>query len=315
MSFLTPLFLIGGLALAGPILFHLIRRTTRERTTFSSLMFLQPSPPRLSKRSRIEHWLLLLLRCLALALLAIGFARPFLKQAPLVDPTSAQPRRTVVLVDTSASMRRAGLWNAAKDRALAVVRRASPSDQLAVFTFDRRAVPLISFEEWNHAAAADRAGMVSARLDATAPNWSGTHLGTALITAAEALAETDGKAAATGPREIVLVSDMQAGSRLDALQAYEWPKGVALSVEPVRASNVGNAGLQLVAEAADATPTASANVRVRVTNSSDSKREQFKVGWMRAEGGATLRARRSMCMCRQDRAALQSCRSRKARPD
>ena len=36
-------------------------------------------------------------------------------------------------------------------------------------------------------------------------------------------------------REIVLVSDLQAGSRLDALQAYEWPKGVELIVEPVKA--------------------------------------------------------------------------------
>ena len=70
MSFLTPLFLLGGLALALPVIFHLIRRTTRERTVFSSLMFLLPTPPRLTKRSRLEHWLLLLLRCLALALLA-----------------------------------------------------------------------------------------------------------------------------------------------------------------------------------------------------------------------------------------------------
>ena len=46
MNFLTPLFLLGGLAIAGPIVFHLIRRTTRERRVFSSLMFLLPTPPR-----------------------------------------------------------------------------------------------------------------------------------------------------------------------------------------------------------------------------------------------------------------------------
>ena len=28
MSFLTPLFLVGGLAIALPVVFHLIRRTT-----------------------------------------------------------------------------------------------------------------------------------------------------------------------------------------------------------------------------------------------------------------------------------------------
>ncbi len=59
MSFLTPLFLLGGLAIAGPILFHLIRRNTRERFTFSSLMFLRPEPPRLTRKSRLEDILLL----------------------------------------------------------------------------------------------------------------------------------------------------------------------------------------------------------------------------------------------------------------
>ena len=284
MSFLAPLFLLGGIALAAPVIFHLIRRTTRERTTFSSLMFLLPSAPRLSRRSRLEHWLLLLLRCLALALLALGFARPFFKQAPLLDPTSAQPKRVVVLVDVSASMRRAGLWSAAKERVAAVIHRAAAADQVAVLTFDRRATTLVSLDEWNRAAPGDRAGLVTSRLDAVTPGWAGTHLGNALITAAEALAETDGKAPSTGPREIVLVSDLQAGSRLDTLQAYEWPKGVALVVEPLKARNVTNAGGQLVADSTDSAAAVGAAVRVRVTNSAESQREQFKLGWMRNEG-------------------------------
>src|SRR5690349_17060648 len=116
MSFLAPLFFIGGAAIAGPIIFHLVRRATREKTVFSSLMFLLPSPPKLSKRHRLEHILLLILRCLALALLAFGFSRPFLRQSPIDDPTSAQPKRTVILVDTSASMRRSGVWAAARSR-------------------------------------------------------------------------------------------------------------------------------------------------------------------------------------------------------
>src|SRR6266542_657688 len=36
MSFLAPLFLLGAAALALPVLFHLIRRTSREKITFSS---------------------------------------------------------------------------------------------------------------------------------------------------------------------------------------------------------------------------------------------------------------------------------------
>ncbi len=282
MNFLAPLFLLGGLALAAPIVFHLVRRTTKERVAFSSLMFLQPSPPRISRRHKLEHILLLILRCAALALLALGFARPFLKQPPVDDPTAAQPRRTVMLVDTSASMRRDGVWAAARAKAEETLRRAAPVDQVSVFSFDQRAVPLVSFEDWNRAAPADRVAFATGRLAALSPSWSGTHLGNALVTAAEALAENEDGKNTPGPRGIVLISDLQAGSRLDALQAYEWPKGVELTLEPIKARNPTNAGVQFVADGPDSPRAADAPVRVRVTNAAESKREQFKLGWSKA---------------------------------
>src|SRR5438876_3043891 len=83
MSFLAPLFLLGALAVALPVVFHLIRRTSKEKITFSSLMFLQPTPPRVTRRNRLENIFLLFLRCLVLCFLALGFARPFL-QKPMV---------------------------------------------------------------------------------------------------------------------------------------------------------------------------------------------------------------------------------------
>jgi hypothetical protein len=286
MNFLAPFFLLGGLAIAGPIIYHLVRRATREKTRFSSLMFLLPSPPKLSKRHRLEHILLLILRCAALALLAFGFARPFIRQSPINDPTAAQPKRVVLLVDTSASMRRDGLWAAAKARAEVVLRRAGPADQIAVFPFDKKAAPLVSFEDWNRTAPTDRVAFVVGRLGGISPTWSGTHLGNALVTAAEALGENEDGKATPGPREIVLISDLQTGSRLDTLQAYEWPKGIELIVEPVKARNPTNAGVQLVADGPDSTRAIDAPIRVRVTNATDSKREQFKLGWTRPSAAA-----------------------------
>jgi hypothetical protein len=106
MSFLTPLFLLGALAIALPVVFHLIRRTSREKMPFSSLMFLLPTPPRVTRRSRLENVFLLILRCLVLCLLALGFARPFLQTPVVADPQSAAGKKIVVLEDTSASMRR-----------------------------------------------------------------------------------------------------------------------------------------------------------------------------------------------------------------
>src|SRR5437870_7368107 len=117
MSFLAPLFLLGGLALALPVLFHLIRRTSREKTVFSSLMFLMPTPPRVTRRSRLENIFLLILRSLVLCLLAVGFARPLIQKPLPPDPKAGAAKRILILLDISASMRRGSLWPEARAKA------------------------------------------------------------------------------------------------------------------------------------------------------------------------------------------------------
>jgi hypothetical protein len=282
MSFLTPFFLFGALAIAAPLIYHLIKRTTRERTIFSSLMFLLPSPPRLSRKNKLEDLLLLLLRCLALGLLAFGFGRPFFRNTAAVEPTTGQTRRVVVLVDRSASMRRAGVWTEAADRVLAQVRAASPADQLAVYGFSHQAAALVSFEEWRNTPASGRTDKVAAALGGTGPDWGDTRLGTALITAAEALADATKDEPVAAIRQIVLISDLQSGADISALQSFDWPKGVQLKIESIKARNATNAGLQLLVEAPDAAaaPTAAA-VRVRISNAADSAKDNFQVGWTR----------------------------------
>ena len=81
MSFLTPLYILGMAAIAAPIVFHLIRRTPKGVVPFSTLMFVTATPPRLTRRSRVDQLLLLLLRALVVLLLALAFARPFWRQA------------------------------------------------------------------------------------------------------------------------------------------------------------------------------------------------------------------------------------------
>src|SRR5437588_8847308 len=136
MNFLAPLFALGVLAVVGPILFHLIRRTTREVTPFSTLMFLTPTPPRVTKRSRMENLWLLLLRCVVIALLALAFARPFLARPASSLPLPAGAgKRSVILIDTSASMRRENLWPEARRKAGDFLRNAAPADEVAVIAF------------------------------------------------------------------------------------------------------------------------------------------------------------------------------------
>jgi hypothetical protein len=143
MSLLTPLYILGLSAIVAPIVLHLIRRSPRGEVPFSSLMFLSPTPPSVTRRSRLDHWLLLLLRATALALLAFAFARPFLRQAALRDNGEVPRRRIALLIDTSASMRRGDLWSQAKAKASRVIADCQPTDQLALFSFDVAARPLL----------------------------------------------------------------------------------------------------------------------------------------------------------------------------
>ncbi|MCH8924016.1 MAG: BatA domain-containing protein, partial [Planctomycetes bacterium] len=57
MSVLFWAFLAGTAAVGFPLVFHLIRRAPSGRREFSSLMFLKTSPPRLTRRSRLDHLL------------------------------------------------------------------------------------------------------------------------------------------------------------------------------------------------------------------------------------------------------------------
>lgn len=282
MSFLAPLFLLGALAIGLPVIFHLIRRTTRERTLFSSLLLLRPTPPRLTRRSRIEHWLLLALRCAAICLLALAFARPFLRsQAGAPDTTGG--RRTLILVDSSASMRRANLWADARQKVDAVVRSARPGDQISLATFDLSLHPLVTFEQWNSTPANERAALVGTRLATSSPGWLGTHLGNSLISAAELMSDNRTSGAAV-PNQIVVVTDLHEGCRLDGLQGYVWPRETEVSVEVLKPAHRGNAGLALVTERDDLSAKTTPETRVRVMNDSTSTREQFMLGWGNKEG-------------------------------
>ncbi len=287
MSFLAPLFLLGALAVAAPIIFHLIRRTTRDRVRFSSLMFLQPTPPRLTKRSRIEHWLLLLLRAAALALLALAFARPFWKSVLPPAPATAAGGRTAVLIDVSASMRRDGLWAEAADKTRAAIRDAARAHDIALLAFDRATQTVLGFDDWRSMDPAARETEAEARLAALEPTWIGTDLASALMTAAEVLVEGD-TAGIGAPRRLIVVSDLQEGSRLDSIQSYDWPKGVELTLVPVVPKTPGNAGLQLAAGAGESTAAAATGgengVRLRVFNAADSPGESFQIGWATEAG-------------------------------
>jgi hypothetical protein len=272
MSFLTPLYLLGALAVALPIIAHLIRRTPPRRREFSSVMFLTPSLPKVTRRSRIEHWSLLCLRTLVILLLAFAFSRP-LWRTPAVSDESAAGKWAAVLLDTSASMRRSGVWDEALRSLESQLGEFGPADRVGVFTFDSAPHLVWSWEAWTSQDPAQRVAAVKGALSGTTPTWHATDLSQALITAAESLENETGSESRAAPREIVIVTDLQAGSMLNALHGYAWPENIPLRVVRVGIdASADNAGLQ-PAVASDGT------VRVRVTNAAGASAEAFQLRW------------------------------------
>jgi hypothetical protein len=281
MNLLYPLFLAGIAAVALPILLHMIRRHTRRRVTFSSLMFLRATLPRFRSRSRLEHVPLLLLRCMALCLLAFAFARPFLLRPASTSPAQSG-QHMVLLIDTSASMRRAGMWAQALDEAKSVLASAGPADRACVMSFDQGARTLIGFEQWETRDPAQRASLAVQEISKLSPGWASTDLGHALVAAAEALEddETNDGEQPRADRRIVLVSDLQQGSKLDALLAYEWPQQTELVVKTIPCPGATNASLQWVASRDSLAPSRGDDPpSIRVTNSPDATNDRFQLRW------------------------------------
>lgn len=93
---INPLWLLGLLAASIPVVIHLLHRSRAPKLLFSTLRFLRLAVERTRRKRRIENLLVLLLRTLLLALLAIGLAGPVIKGSGSAS--------ILVVLDNSASM-------------------------------------------------------------------------------------------------------------------------------------------------------------------------------------------------------------------
>jgi len=281
MSFLAPLYLLGIATIAGPIVFHLIRRTPRGQMLFSSLMFLSPSPPRLTRRSRIDNLLLLLLRIAALILLALAFSRPFMRQAAQLNVSGIAGNRVAILLDTSASMQREDLWQQAVAQAERSINELEPTDDVALISFDNEVKVVVSFEATAELEPREKKILLRDSLGELKPSFQSTDIPLALSTTADMLdVSTKGESDQLDPSlQIVLISDAQRGSGLDYLQDYRWPESVRVSMKRIEPDSTSNASLRLVNVAQSVSVDESNRRRVRVNNAEDSNAQQFDVQW------------------------------------
>ena len=150
-----------------------------------------------------------------------------------------------------------------------------------MLAFDRTSRPVLSFRESASQEPGPRKAVALARIDELRPTWNATDLGQALIGAIAAIEDIADKSERAGrmPRRIVLISDLQQGSRLEALGEFEWPRDVELEVKTV-SDDSSNAGLQRLADPVELrTVAADREPRVRVFNDAESRREKFTLQW------------------------------------
>jgi|GEM_PF-850863 len=259
----------GFAALAVPIIIHLWQRRKVIQVKFSTLRFLKVVAAKTSRSAKIENLLLLLLRCLVVALVAWAAMRPVLSSRSTKLIGGNVPRSVVLIVDDSMSMNyRAGedtRLEKAKREAMAVLDDLKEGDEVAVLAVNDRVQLLIPELSVDHAKAREQ-------VNAIQPTEFRTDLGAGLREARKALAKTT-----HGDRQIFLFTDSQeSGWQFDHPAVFDdaWkqmaPKLVVVRPDDISAVNAAVTNVRFD------TPFAASGSMVRgvatVENSSDAPR-------------------------------------------
>src|SRR5688572_17810186 len=134
VSFLAPAFLLLAAAAAIPLLVHLLRRRMDQRVDFPAARYLARAERENSRKLRLRNLLLMMLRVLAVLLVAAAAARPVGRLAG----TGHAPTAVALVLDNSlsTSVIRDGrpLLEQLKDAARDVINTGAPADQFWLVT-------------------------------------------------------------------------------------------------------------------------------------------------------------------------------------
>lgn len=119
MGFLQPLALIGLPLIALPIIIHLINQYRHRTIPWAAMMFLMHAKRMSRGMARLRHFLILLMRVLAVATLIFVVSRP-LSGGWLGSIGMGRPDATLILLDRSPSMGRQDLQTGQSKRSAAL---------------------------------------------------------------------------------------------------------------------------------------------------------------------------------------------------
>jgi hypothetical protein len=263
--------LAGGLLATLPIFLHLLRRTPAVRAPFSVVRFLTPVLPVTTRRSRLQHWPLMLLRMLAVVLIGLAFSRPFQRQTIQQTATDSAGRRIAILLDGSASMRRDGLREALQTTLKQIADDLQPDDLVSITRYSSVSQPLVTASEWQQADPGSRQTLIDRAIESYEPDWQSTNTGKAMLEAAEEIARERLATSDRSERRVIVITDFQEGSQLDALRSGSWPDNVTSDLRIVSPTQQGNAGLSLAED------RRTGRIRVRLTNAGDASVGQYQL--------------------------------------
>lgn len=238
--FLTPLFLAGLALVAVPWLIHRMRRHERNPIAFSSLIFVPKVDKEVIQRRKLQHLLLMLMRMIALALLALAFARPFLPVAGAPPETPEGIRTHVLLIDRSLSMSASGRMEAARRSAMEALESIPEGEPVALIAFARRPQVLRSVPG-EDSLRRD----IARSIEGLEPTAEGTDLTSALMAAEACIREIQG---GNGGGVIHLVSDLQeSGIGPGAPSTWRLPPGMELRIHDLGGPDPANRSVADVA--------------------------------------------------------------------
>ena len=209
-AMITPALWFAGLgAVAAPILIHLLARRRFKRIRWAAMDFLLEAQRRNRRRLRMEEWVLLAMRCAAIAMIGAMLARPFLQPSSVTAALSgAQRSERLFLLDDSLSMACTGAdgspWEASKEavrRVIESVRRDAPDDTVTTL---RLTVPEEPIDAGTFLTDAQTANLLS-RIEAMSPTLRSFDPAFSLSTAAKVLDQNPGITNAI----VYLLSDFQ----------------------------------------------------------------------------------------------------------
>jgi hypothetical protein len=238
MTFLHPWAIFAGVSAIGlPVAVHFLTRPRPVRLPLSTLRFVREAVEQKRAAHRLRDWIILALRTLAVALIALAFARPLIGAKNVVGADTGGNVVRVVILDQSLSMAAGTSGVTAFERGRAVASAAlayQPGARGNLILAGAQPRPV--FDRLTSNFDALREALAKAK-----PRTERLNIQPAINAAAELFASA-GTRDATRKLDLVIVSDFQRGN-FSSIDLSPLPKETSVRLESVAAkgalANVG----------------------------------------------------------------------------